>query len=53
MQYEQSVLRRLQVVELEILAAIDCVCREYGITNFFGFWHGAWCSASWWFHSLG
>ena len=34
MQYEQSVLRRLQVVELEILAAIDCVCREYGITYF-------------------
>lgn len=34
MQYEPSVLRRLQMVELEILTAIDHVCREYGISYF-------------------
>lgn len=34
MQYEQEVLRRLQMVELEILEAVDSVCREYGITYF-------------------
>lgn len=34
MQYEQATLRRLQMVELEILEAVDSVCREYGITYF-------------------
>lgn len=34
MQYEQATLRRLQMVELEILEAIDSVCREHGITYF-------------------
>lgn len=34
MQYEQVVLRRLQMAELEILEAIDSVCREHGITYF-------------------
>ena len=34
MQYEQTTLRRLQMMELEILEAIDCVCRGYGITYF-------------------
>lgn len=34
MQYEQEELRRLQMVELEILEAIDSVCREHGITYF-------------------
>lgn len=34
MQYEPMTLRRLQMVELEILAAIDHVCREYGISYF-------------------
>lgn len=34
MQYEQATLRRLQMMELEILEAIDSVCREHGITYF-------------------
>ena len=34
MQYQQETLRRLQLVELEVLLAIDAVCKEYGITYF-------------------
>lgn len=34
MQYEQDMLRRLQLAELEILEAIDRVCREHGISYF-------------------
>ena len=34
MRYEQATLRRLQMMELEILEAIDSVCREHGITYF-------------------
>ena len=34
MQYEQATLRRLQMMELEILEAIHSVCREHGITYF-------------------
>ena len=34
MQYEQTTLRRLQMMELEILVAIDRVCREHEITYF-------------------
>lgn len=34
MQYEQETLRRLQLVELEILKDIDHVCRKHGITYF-------------------
>lgn len=34
MQYEQATLRRLQMMELEILEAIDSVCCEHGITYF-------------------
>ncbi len=33
-QYQQEMLRKLQLVELEVLLAIDAVCREYGITYF-------------------
>lgn len=33
-QYQQETLRRLQLVELEVLLAIDAVCKEYGITYF-------------------
>ena len=33
-QYENETLQRLQLVELEVLLAIDEVCREYGITYF-------------------
>ena len=34
MQYEQNMLRRLQIAELGILEAIDRVCRENGIMYF-------------------
>lgn len=34
MQYEQDELRRLQLVELDILRDIDKVCREHGIRYF-------------------
>lgn len=34
MQYQQETLRRLQLVELEVLLAIDAVCKEYGITYY-------------------
>ncbi|WP_275077242.1 LicD family protein [Gordonibacter urolithinfaciens] len=34
MQYDDEVLRRLQLVELQILKDIDRVCREQGITYF-------------------
>ncbi len=32
--YDDATLRRLQLVELEILKAVDAVCREHGITYF-------------------
>ena len=34
MQYEREALRRLQLVEVEILKDIDHVCRKHGITYF-------------------
>lgn len=34
MQYNQQVLRRLQLTELGMLVDIDCVCREHGIAYF-------------------
>ncbi len=34
MQYQQETLRKLQLVELEVLLAIDAVCKDYGITYF-------------------
>lgn len=34
MQYQQETLRKLQLVELEVLLAIDAVCKEHGITYF-------------------
>ena len=34
MQYDDETLRRLQLAELDILIAIDAVCREHGITYF-------------------
>ncbi len=34
MQYDDETLRRLQLAELDILVAIDAVCREHGITYF-------------------
>lgn len=55
MQYEQDILRHLQLAELEILKDIDRVCREYGIAYWLdsGTVLGARCSASWRLHSLG
>ena len=34
MQYDQQVLRRLQLTEMGMLVDIDCVCREHGIAYF-------------------
>lgn len=34
MQYDDETLRRLQLAELDILIAIDAVCRKHGITYF-------------------
>ena len=34
LQYHQETLRKLQLVELEVLLAIDAVCEEHGITYF-------------------
>lgn len=34
MNYDDATLRRLQLVELEVLLSIDAVCKEYGITYF-------------------
>ncbi len=34
MNYDDATLRRLQLVELEILKAVDAVCREHGIVYF-------------------
>lgn len=34
MQYQKETLRELQLLELEILLAIDAVCKEYAIAYF-------------------
>ena len=36
MQYNQQVLRRLQLTELGMLVDIDCVCREHDIARIAG-----------------
>lgn len=53
MQYEQDMLRRLQLAELEILKDIDRVCREYDIAYWLDSGTVLGGSPSWRFHSLG